>query len=67
MPLGKAACRASYSRVEACLVVFNFINCSVDKPPQNLGAVVWIEQDVIASPAVAQLQAILLHLTEQQS
>ena len=65
MPLGKAACRASYGRVEACLVVLNFINCSVDKPPQNLSTVVRVEQDVIASPAVAQLQTILLHLTEQ--
>jgi len=65
MSLGKPACRASYKRVEACLVVLNLINCSVDKSPQDLGAVVWVEQDVIASPDVAQLQAILLHLTEQ--
>ena len=65
MPIGKAAIRASYKGVEACLVVFNFIDCSVDKPPKNLGAVVRVEQDVVASPAVAQLQTILLHHTEK--
>lgn len=41
-------------------MVFNLIDGSVDKPPQHLGTVVWVEQDVVPGPAVAQLQAILL-------
>ena len=49
------------SVVDPCLIVLHLIDCPVDKSPQNLSAVVWVEQDVIACPAVAQLQSIFLH------
>ena len=41
-------------------VILHFINGPVHKSPQDLGAVVRVQQNVVSCPAVAQLQAIQL-------
>ena len=48
-------------------MVLHLIDGSVDKAPQYLSTVVRVQQDVVPSPAVAQLQTILLMRIQAKS
>lgn len=52
---------------EPCLIILHLVNGPVHKPPEDLGTVVWVQQNVIPCPTVAQLQPVVLSSNTSQS